>query len=102
MYGIFGILNDKNVNSTLLQGLQRMENGGYDAISVATVADGRIQWQEAKDLHSLLPELSTGGRFGIAYTSKGCQTNQRYSMPVSTRRSILPSFIMALSKTTLN
>ncbi len=73
MYGIFGILNDKNVNSTLLQGLQRMENGGYDAISVATVADGRIQWQEAKDLHSLLPELSTGGRFGIAYTSKGCQ-----------------------------
>jgi glutamine---fructose-6-phosphate transaminase (isomerizing) len=74
MYGIFGILNEKNVTSTLLQGLQRLENGGYDAISVATVANGRIQWQEAKDLHSLLPELSTGGRFGIAYTSKACQS----------------------------
>lgn len=70
MSGIFGLLNNKNVMATLLQGLVQLEEGGYDSVSIAAIVDGQIQWHQAKGLHSMLEELPSNdgdGCFGIAY-----------------------------------
>lgn len=69
MSGIFGIINDNKVTNTLLQKLQpQLENGSYHSVGVATIINGRIEWQQVEDLHHLLPALSIGGRLGIVYT----------------------------------
>jgi glucosamine--fructose-6-phosphate aminotransferase (isomerizing) len=71
---IFGVLDDKNVTPTLLQGLQRLESkyGAFDLVGVATLMEGQIQQQQTQgqlqDLQSLLQKQPIYGRFGLAYT----------------------------------
>lgn len=67
MSSIFGILNQNNLFSSLQQELLELENEAQDLINVATVVNGRIEWQELGDLSGLLSELSLKGHFGIAY-----------------------------------
>jgi len=67
MSSIFGILNENNLAASKQQELLQLENGAHDLINVATVVDGRIEWQEVADLSGLLSELSLNGHFGIAY-----------------------------------
>lgn len=70
---ILGILNDKNITPTLLQGLQRLESeyGEYDWVGIATLGDGRIQHRQIQgnmqNLQRHLQQQPMAGNFGIAY-----------------------------------
>ncbi len=71
---IFGVLDDKNVTPTLLQGLQCLESkyGTYDLVGIATLKEGKIQQRQTQgqlqDLQSLLQKEPISGEFGIAYS----------------------------------
>jgi glutamine---fructose-6-phosphate transaminase (isomerizing) len=67
MSSIFGILNDKNELVSKQQELLRLEKASVDMINVATVVNGRIEWQEVEELSTVVSELSLRGNFGIAY-----------------------------------
>ena len=38
MCGIIGLVSDKEVSSTLLEGLKRLEYRGYDSSGIATIS----------------------------------------------------------------
>ncbi|MEK8017692.1 MAG: hypothetical protein VSS75_012540 [Candidatus Parabeggiatoa sp.] len=79
MSSIFGILNDKNLLASLQQELLQVENAAHDLINVATVVDGRIEWQEVADLRGLLSELSLKGHFGIAYKHQQKESDKHHA-----------------------
>jgi glucosamine--fructose-6-phosphate aminotransferase (isomerizing) len=78
MSSIFGILNENNLFASLEQELLQLENGVHDLINVATVVNGRIEWQEVADLNGLLSKLSLNGHFGIAYKHQQNESDKHH------------------------
>ena len=72
MCGIIGLVSDKEVSSTLLEGLKRLEYRGYDSSGIATISNNKIERVRSKGNLSFLEEklLSTSlpGNIGIGHT----------------------------------
>lgn len=81
MNTIFGILHNNDVASILLEGLERFRLQNYESIGIATLVNGKVQWEylegEKKHLiqHLQKKVLNVNGNFGIAYTYCGNQSN---------------------------
>ena len=43
MCGIIGLVSEKEVSSTLLEGLKRLEYRGYDSSGIATISDEKLK-----------------------------------------------------------
>jgi glucosamine--fructose-6-phosphate aminotransferase (isomerizing) len=73
---ILGILDDKDVMPTLLEGLQRLEleYGDYDWVGIATLENGRIRHLQTQgnmqNLQHRLQQQPMAGNLGIAYLHK--------------------------------
>ena len=48
MCGIIGILSNKEVSSTIIDVLKKLEYRGYDSAGIATISDNKIRRQRAK------------------------------------------------------
>ncbi len=72
MCGIIGLVSDKEVSSTLLEGLKRLEYRGYDSSGIATVSNNKIERVRSKGNLSYLEEkllnTSLPGNIGIGHT----------------------------------
>ena len=72
MCGIIGLVSDKEVSSTLLEGLKRLEYRGYDSSGIATVNNNKIERVRSKGNLSYLEEkllnTSLPGNIGIGHT----------------------------------
>ena len=72
MCGIVGILSNKDVSETLVDGLRRLEYRGYDSAGVATLFEGRLDRRRAEgklsNLESVLETTPLGGHIGIGHT----------------------------------
>ena len=72
MCGIIGILSNKDVAPTLVEGLRRLEYRGYDSTGIATLSDGAITRCRAEGkLANLEKKLLKGpltGHVGIGHT----------------------------------
>ena len=72
MCGIIGLVSNKEVSSTLLEGLKRLEYRGYDSSGIATINDSKIERVRSKGNLSFLEEklLNTTlpGNIGIGHT----------------------------------
>lgn len=87
MNTIFGILHNNDVASILLEGLERFKLQNYESVGIATLVNGKVQWEylqgEKRDLIQQLQKkvLNVSSSFGIAYTRCG---NQSKPNPQST------------------
>ena len=72
MCGIIGLVSNKEVSPTLLEGLKRLEYRGYDSSGIATINDNKIERVRSKGNLSFLEEklLNTTlpGNIGIGHT----------------------------------
>ena len=72
MCGIIGLVSNKEVSSTLLEGLKRLEYRGYDSSGIATINNNKIERVRSKGNLSFLEEklLNTTlpGNIGIGHT----------------------------------
>ena len=72
MCGIIGLISDKEVSSTLLKGLKRLEYRGYDSSGIATINNNKIERVRSKGNLSFLEEkllnISLPGNIGIGHT----------------------------------
>ena len=72
MCGIIGLISDKEVSSTLLEGLKRLEYRGYDSSGIATINNNKIERVRSKGNLSFLEEkllnISLPGNIGIGHT----------------------------------
>ena len=72
MCGIIGLISDKEVSSTLLEGLKRLEYRGYDSSGIATINNYKIERVRSKGNLSFLEEkllnISLPGNIGIGHT----------------------------------
>ena len=72
MCGIIGLVSDKEVSPTLLEGLKRLEYRGYDSSGIATVNNNKIERVRSKGNLSYLEEkllnTSLPGSIGIGHT----------------------------------
>ena len=72
MCGIIGLVSNKEVSSTLLEGLKRLEYRGYDSSGIATINKNKIERVRSKGNLSFLEEklLNTTlpGNVGIGHT----------------------------------
>ena len=72
MCGIIGLISDKEVSSTLLEGLKRLEYRGYDSSCIATINNNKIERVRSKGNLSFLEEkllnISLPGNIGICHT----------------------------------
>ena len=72
MCGIIGLVSDKEVSPTLLEGLKRLEYRGYDSSGIATVNNNKIERVRSKGNLSYLEEKllnsSLPGNIGIGHT----------------------------------
>ncbi|MAC08228.1 MAG: glutamine--fructose-6-phosphate transaminase (isomerizing) [Rhodobiaceae bacterium] len=72
MCGIIGLVSKKEVSSTLLEGLKRLEYRGYDSSGIATINDKKIERVRSKGNLSFLEEKLTNttlpGNIGIGHT----------------------------------
>ncbi|EJF80919.1 glutamine--fructose-6-phosphate transaminase (isomerizing) [Bartonella doshiae] len=72
MCGIIGILGNRNVTSSLVDGLRRLEYRGYDSSGVATVNQGHIYCMRAEGklvhLEEKLKKTPLKGNLGIGHT----------------------------------
>ena len=72
MCGIIGLVSNKEVSSTLLEGLKRLEYRGYDSSGIATINDNKIERVRSKGNLSFLEDklLNTTlpGNIGIGHT----------------------------------
>ena len=72
MCGIIGLISDKEVSSTLLEGLKRLEYRGYDTSGIATINNNKIERVRSKGNLSFLEEkllnISLPGNIGIGHT----------------------------------
>ena len=72
MCGIIGLVSEKEVSSTLLEGLKRLEYRGYDSSGIATISDEKIERVRSKGNLSFLEEkllnTSLPGNVGIGHT----------------------------------
>ena len=56
MCGIIGLVSEKEVSSTLLEGLKRLEYRGYDSSGIATINNEKIERVRSKGNLSFLEE----------------------------------------------
>src|SRR5262245_1363474 len=72
MCGIIGIIGQTSVVPLLLDGLQRLEDRGYDSAGVATLSNGHINRRRAEGklsrLEALLEREPLEGTIGIGHT----------------------------------
>ena len=72
MCGIIGLVSKKEVSSTLLEGLKRLEYRGYDSSGIATINNKKIERVRSKGNLSFLEEklsnTSLPGNIGIGHT----------------------------------
>jgi glucosamine--fructose-6-phosphate aminotransferase (isomerizing) len=72
MCGIIGLVSDKEVSPTLLEGLKRLEYRGYDSSGIATIDSDGIQRVRSKGNLSFLEEKLSNttlpGNIGIGHT----------------------------------
>ena len=72
MCGIVGILSDKEVTGSLVEGLRRLEYRGYDSAGVATLVNGKIDRRRSegklKNLEVVLDKSPLAGHVGIGHT----------------------------------
>ena len=72
MCGIIGLVSKKEVSSTLVEGLKRLEYRGYDSSGIATISNEKIERVRSKGNLRFLEEklLSTSlpGNIGIGHT----------------------------------
>ena len=72
MCGIIGLVSEKEVSSTLLEGLKRLEYRGYDSSGIATINNEKIERVRSKGNLSFLEEkllnTSLPGNIGIGHT----------------------------------
>ncbi|AGF75974.1 glutamine--fructose-6-phosphate transaminase (isomerizing) [Bartonella vinsonii] len=72
MCGIIGILGNKCVTSSLVDGLRRLEYRGYDSSGIATVHNGRLYRMRAEGklfhLEEKLKKTPLEGNLGIGHT----------------------------------
>ncbi len=72
MCGIVGYVGDRNMESVLLVGLERLSYRGYDSSGIATISDGELSyWRTPGKLHELekvLQNMSIRGTVGIGHT----------------------------------
>ncbi|UTO29019.1 glutamine--fructose-6-phosphate transaminase (isomerizing) [Bartonella harrusi] len=72
MCGIIGILGNKSVRSSLIEGLKRLEYRGYDSSGIATVHNGHLYRMRAEGklihLEEKLKKNSLEGNLGIGHT----------------------------------
>ena len=72
MCGIIGLVSKKEVSSTLLEGLKRLEYRGYDSSGIATINNKKIERVRSKGnlnfLEEKLTNTSLPGNIGIGHT----------------------------------
>ena len=72
MCGIIGLVSKKDVSSTLLEGLKRLEYRGYDSSGIATINNKKIERVRSKGnlnfLEEKLTNTSLPGNIGIGHT----------------------------------
>ena len=72
MCGIIGLVSKKEVSSTLLEGLKRLEYRGYDSSGIATINNEKIERVRSKGNLSFLEEkllnTSLPGNIGVGHT----------------------------------
>lgn len=72
MCGIVGYVGDRNMESVLLVGLERLSYRGYDSSGIAIISDGEMSyWKTPGKLHELeksLQNMSIRGSVGIGHT----------------------------------
>src|ERR1700757_2614379 len=72
MCGIIGIIGKGMVAPSLLEGLRRLEYGGYDSAGIATLVNGRIEPRRVEgkldNLVKRLEEAPVEGGIGIGHT----------------------------------
>ena len=59
MCGIIGLVSKKEVSSTLLEGLKRLEYRGYDSSGIATINNKKIERVRSKGNLNFLEEKLT-------------------------------------------
>ena len=72
MCGIVGYVGDRNLESVLLVGLERLSYRGYDSSGIAAISDGELScWKtpgKIRELEKLLQNMNVQGRVGIGHT----------------------------------
>ncbi|MFW5985769.1 MAG: glutamine--fructose-6-phosphate transaminase (isomerizing) [Halanaerobiales bacterium] len=72
MCGIVGYIGDKDISSTLLAGLKRLEYRGYDSAGIAVRTNGEIdvlkKEGKLKELERLVEKNPLSGKLGIGHT----------------------------------
>lgn len=83
MCGIVGYVGDKDVSSTLLEGLKRLEYRGYDSAGIALNDNGEISLLKKQgklvELEELLEKEPPKGNYGIGHTrwaTHGCPSDE--------------------------
>ena len=84
MCGIIGYIGNKPLAPILLEGLQRLENRGYDSSGIAVVRDDSINFRRStgrlSNLHDLIERSPIDGTYGLGHTrwathGKPCEEN---------------------------
>ncbi len=72
MCGIVGYVGDKNIESILLVGLERLSYRGYDSSGIAIITNGELSyWKKTgkiRELEKMLQTLTIKGTLGIGHT----------------------------------
>ena len=72
MCGIVGYVGDRNLESVLLVGLERLSYRGYDSSGIAAISEGELSYWKTpgkiRELEKLLQNMNVQGRVGIGHT----------------------------------
>lgn len=72
MCGIVGYIGDRDIESVLIVGLERLSYRGYDSSGIATIYNGELScWKQPGKIHQLAKQLknySIKGEIGIGHT----------------------------------
>lgn len=72
MCGIVGYIGDKDVDSVILVGLEKLEYRGYDSAGIATISDNELAVRKSvgklRNLADVLDREPLGGTVGVGHT----------------------------------